>query len=75
MKTLYEVTLTAVKTIYVEADSELEALEHDATVEEHSSFGDVDWEFIEGEALALNDNEAKRIIAAHPELVVFIDTP
>lgn len=66
---LYEITLTAVKTFYVNAASEKAALQHEVVNEEECFSGNLEWKFVEGEARKLGDSESKHINKVHQDLI------
>jgi hypothetical protein len=58
---LFEITLLARKTFFVEADSQGAALDHEATKNETTFAGDIEWEFEEGTARETLKEEEEHI--------------
>lgn len=69
---LIEITMTAYKAFYVEAESDADVLESDIVDDERSfsSFGGADWEIDETTARELSEDEASGIRQRHPEWIL-----
>ena len=68
---LYEISMTAFKTFYVEAFDQEDALTHPAVEDEHSSFGyEVDWE-PEGTEVFLVSADAEERIRERKSETIF----
>lgn len=70
-KQLFEITMTAFKTFFVEAESQAEALESVIVEDESSSMcGDVDWEHEETRAVAVGPQRSEQIRAQRPKEIL-----
>ena len=67
---LYQMTVKASKTFYVEGNSQKEALNHKASVHEFSIHGELEFEVSEMQARECSLQEIEYIHAREPELII-----
>jgi len=68
---LFEITMTAYKTFYVEAETQEDALKHDAVDREQGSIGDhIDWDHNETTAEEIEPKRADFIRSRDAKLIL-----